>query len=75
VPVKYRNRYGKVRTYDTTYNGIVDWLSASATRPTVTGRASRPSSTCARSSAPPAAANVCKPEVLAVRCTATTSPR
>ena len=26
VPVKYRNRYGKVRTYDTTYNGIVDWL-------------------------------------------------
>jgi len=26
VPVKYRNRYGKVRTYDTTYSGIVDWL-------------------------------------------------
>jgi excinuclease ABC subunit A len=26
VPVKYRNRYGKVRTYDTTFNGIVDWL-------------------------------------------------
>ena len=26
VPVKYRNRYGKVRTYDTSYNGIVDWL-------------------------------------------------
>jgi len=26
VPVRYRNRYGKVRTYDTTYNGIVDWL-------------------------------------------------
>jgi excinuclease ABC subunit A len=26
VPVKYRNRYGKVRTYDTTYAGIVDWL-------------------------------------------------
>ena len=26
VPVKYRNRYGKVRTYDTTYNGIVEWL-------------------------------------------------
>ena len=26
VPVKYRNRYGKVRSYDTTYNGIVDWL-------------------------------------------------
>ena len=26
VPVKYRNRYGKVKTYDTTYNGIVDWL-------------------------------------------------
>ena len=26
VPVKYRNRYGKVRSYDTSYNGIVDWL-------------------------------------------------
>ena len=26
VPVKYRNRYGKVRTYDTSYAGIVDWL-------------------------------------------------
>jgi excinuclease ABC subunit A len=26
VPVKYRNRYGKVRTYDTTYHGIVEWL-------------------------------------------------
>ena len=26
VPVKYRNRYGKVRTYDTSYTGIVDWL-------------------------------------------------
>ena len=26
VPVRYRNRYGKVRTYDTTYNGIVEWL-------------------------------------------------
>ena len=26
VPVKYRNRYGKVRTYDTSYSGIVDWL-------------------------------------------------
>src|ERR1700677_4472290 len=26
VPVKYRNRYGRVRTYETTYNGIVDWL-------------------------------------------------
>ncbi len=26
VPVKYRNRYGKVRTYDTTFAGIVDWL-------------------------------------------------
>ena len=26
VPVRYRNRYGRVRTYDTTYNGIVEWL-------------------------------------------------
>ncbi len=26
VAVKYRNRYGKVRTYDASYNGIVDWL-------------------------------------------------
>jgi excinuclease ABC subunit A len=26
VPVKYRNRYGKVRTYDTTYRGIIEWL-------------------------------------------------
>ncbi len=26
VPVRYRTRYGKVRTYDTTYNGIVEWL-------------------------------------------------
>ncbi len=26
VPVKYRNRYGKVKTYESTYNGIVDWL-------------------------------------------------
>ena len=26
VPVRYRNRYGRVRSYETTYNGIVDWL-------------------------------------------------
>src|SRR5665213_3000345 len=26
VPVKYKNRYGRVRTYETTYNGIVEWL-------------------------------------------------
>jgi excinuclease ABC subunit A len=26
VPVKYRNRYGKMRTYDTSYHGVVDWL-------------------------------------------------
>jgi len=26
VPMKFRNRYGKVRTYETTYGGIVDWL-------------------------------------------------
>ena len=26
VPVKYRNRYGKVRTYESSYAGIVDWL-------------------------------------------------
>ncbi|MHB2029626.1 MAG: excinuclease ABC subunit UvrA, partial [Acidimicrobiales bacterium] len=26
VPVKYRNRYGRVRSYEATYNGIVDWL-------------------------------------------------
>ena len=26
VPVKYRNRYGKVKTYETTYNGLVEWL-------------------------------------------------
>ena len=26
VPVKYRNRYGRVRSYETTYNGIVEWL-------------------------------------------------
>src|SRR3984957_1759722 len=26
VPVKDRNRYGRVRSYETTYNGIVEWL-------------------------------------------------
>ena len=26
VAVKYKNRYGRVRTYETSYNGIVDWL-------------------------------------------------
>ena len=26
VPVKYRNRYGRVRTYESTYNGIVEWI-------------------------------------------------
>ena len=26
VPVKYRNRYGKVRSYDTSFSGIVEWL-------------------------------------------------
>ncbi len=26
VPVRFRNRYGRVRTYETTYNGIVEWL-------------------------------------------------
>ncbi|HVB50268.1 MAG TPA: excinuclease ABC subunit UvrA [Acidimicrobiales bacterium] len=26
VPVKYKNRYGRVRTYETTYNGIIEWL-------------------------------------------------
>ncbi len=26
VPVKYKNRYGRTRSYETTYNGIVEWL-------------------------------------------------
>ena len=26
VAVKYKNRYGRVRTYETSYNGIIDWL-------------------------------------------------
>lgn len=26
VPVRFKNRFGKVRSYETTYNGIVDWL-------------------------------------------------
>ncbi|MHB8380123.1 MAG: excinuclease ABC subunit UvrA [Acidimicrobiales bacterium] len=26
VPVKYKNRYGRVRSYETNYNGIVEWL-------------------------------------------------
>ena len=26
VPVKFRNRYGRVKTYETTFNGIVEWL-------------------------------------------------
>jgi len=26
VAVKYKNRYGRVRSYETTYNGIVEWL-------------------------------------------------
>jgi excinuclease ABC subunit A len=26
VPIKYRNRYGKVRSYDASYSGIVTWL-------------------------------------------------
>ncbi len=26
VPVRYRNRYGRVRTYETSYAGIVEWL-------------------------------------------------
>ena len=26
VPVKYRNRYGKVRTYESSYSGITTWL-------------------------------------------------
>ncbi len=26
VPVKFRSRYGRVRTYETTFNGIIEWL-------------------------------------------------
>ncbi len=26
VPVKFRNRYGRTKTYDTSFNGIVEWL-------------------------------------------------
>jgi excinuclease ABC subunit A len=26
APVRVRNRYGRVRTYETTYNGLVEWL-------------------------------------------------
>jgi len=26
VPMKFRNRYGKIKTYETTFNGIVEWL-------------------------------------------------
>ncbi len=49
--------------------------SASATRPTATGRANRPSSTCARSSAAPVTASVSSPRSWPSRCTVTTSPR
>jgi excinuclease ABC subunit A len=31
VPVKFKNRYGKTRTYDTSYTGIVDWLERKRT--------------------------------------------
>jgi excinuclease ABC subunit A len=26
VPIKFRNRYGRTKTYETSYNGIVEWL-------------------------------------------------
>jgi excinuclease ABC subunit A len=26
VPIKYRNRYGKVRTYESSFGGIISWL-------------------------------------------------
>ncbi|NNN03635.1 MAG: excinuclease ABC subunit UvrA [Acidimicrobiaceae bacterium] len=26
VPIKFRNRYGRTKSYETTYNGIVEWL-------------------------------------------------
>jgi excinuclease ABC subunit A len=31
VPVSYRNRYGRVKTYESTYNGIADWLERKRT--------------------------------------------
>jgi len=74
VPVKYRNRYGKVRTYDTTYAGIVDWLERKRNEADGTGHASRPSSTCARSSVARATGNVSSPRSSRSRCTDTTSP-
>jgi excinuclease ABC subunit A len=75
VPVKYRNRYGKVRTYDTTYNGIVDWLERK--RNEADGDWSREQAEqymreveCHACAGPAPQARV-----LAVRSTGTTSPR
>ena len=56
VHVQYRNRFGRSRSYQSALRGDRPVAAAAATaRPSRTGRGSRSSSTCARSTARPAA--------------------
>ena len=67
VPVKFKNRYGKTRTYDTSYTGIVEWLERKRTE--ADGDWSREQAEQFMREVPCTACNGqrLKPEVLAVR--------
>ena len=67
VPVKYRNRYGKVRTYDTTYNGIVDWLERKRNEADVDWSREQAEQYMREVECTTCAGQRLKPEVLAVR--------
>jgi excinuclease ABC subunit A len=67
VPVKYRNRYGKTKTYETTYNGIVAWLEDKYNNPNAMGEREHASQYMSDVDCPECHGQRLKPEVLAVR--------
>ncbi|MEZ5249844.1 MAG: hypothetical protein R2713_11705 [Ilumatobacteraceae bacterium] len=46
LQVKYKNRYGRQRQYNTSYEGVIPWISAATRVPRATGRASSTRATC-----------------------------
>ena len=74
VHIDYRNRYGTLRSYDTTFEGVVPGCSGATRRRSRTGCASRSRVTCARWPARSAAAPVSSPSPSSSPSAATTSP-
>ena len=75
MPVKYRNRYGRVRTYETTYNGIVEWLERKRNEADGDWSREQAEQYMREVECTPVTASASSPRCSRCACTITTSPR